>query len=181
MGEDRAGVFQRPVEVQQQLVGGLVGGALAVGDVVEGTGGRGQRGGVLGRARPASAAASSAVRPGRASSRVRSSRARTRARICSRTASDQRPAAACPAASARYRSALRGPSVPYTPRTVRAARLGAPRRHQRAAPITTATTRNSTSPVVPSVPSPEMLPMARSMWSQIQSTTRSRTVGSFLW
>ncbi len=63
-----------------------------------------------GSARPASATASSAVRPGRASSRVRSSRERTMARMRSCTAGFQCPWAACASAAERCSAALRGPS-----------------------------------------------------------------------
>lgn len=133
-----------------------------------------------GSVRPASAAASSAVRPGRGSSKARSSRERTTARMRSWTAWFQWPWAACASAAARCSAALRGRSSKSAAEEV-GVRCGVPRRHQRAATTASTATTMTTSPSVP--PGVAVEAALNSLSTQSQKAFRARCtgLGSFSW
>src|SRR5690606_302007 len=133
-----------------------------------------------GRARAASVAASSAVRPGRRSSRARSSRERTMARMRSWTAWFQWPWAACASAAARCSAALRGRSSNRAGAET-GWRRGVPRRRQSA---TTTGMRAGMATGRPRVP-PGVGVEAASKKSPTQSQGALRALwnqlGSFSW
>ncbi len=137
-----------------------------------------------GSVRPASEAASSAVRPGRTSSRARSSRERTTARMRSWTAWFQWPWAACASAAARCSAALRGRSSKSMADDM-GVRRGVPRRHHRAPRSARTTKTRTTRPSAPPGAAEEAASNSLSSHSQKASRARwtswGRSRGTSAW
>ena len=139
-----------------------------------------RRSACAGSTRPASLAASPAVRPGPGVSSARSSRARTIARMRSWTAWLQRAAVACAWAAERCSAAVRGVSVKSVPPVV-GVRRTAPSRIRRATTSRRTKTAMARSPIQPPGVVPEAVSSSSPTRSQNQFRARWIGLGSCWW